>query len=133
MNSPTEDITPEKADYLARCFVNGAARHAATGNFEPITANFHERFLSHPWVRDSIKEGWDRELRMHMTSVAKIKLMRKEQLGDIEALMPDKRWIEQARKDAERYAKAAQWRKEKLPQTMDAAGMLMRLGFGSEA
>ena len=133
MNSQTETMTPEKADYLARCFVNGAARHAATGNFEPITANFHERFLDHPWVRDSIKEGWDRELRMHMTHVAKIKLMKTEPLGDIDALMPDKRWVEQARTDAARYAKAAQWRKENLPQTMDAAGMLKRLGFGSEA
>ena len=32
-------------------------------------------------------------------------------MGDIEALMPDKKWVEQARKDAERYSKAAQWRK----------------------
>ncbi len=46
----SEIMTPDLADYRARCFVNGAARHAATGNFEPITANFHERFLSHPQV-----------------------------------------------------------------------------------
>lgn len=132
MNSPTENITPEKADYLARCFVNGAARHAATGNFEPITANFHERFLSHPWVRDSIKEGWDRELRAHMTQIAKLKLMNREVLGDIEALMPDKKWVSQARTDADRYRKAAEWRKANMPQTMDAAGILKRFGFGGQ-
>ena len=127
----TEQMTPEKADFRARCFVNGAARHAATGNFEPITANFHERFLSHPWVRDSIAEGWDRELRGHLVHVARLKLMRKEQLHDIEALMPDKKWVEQARTDAVRYRKAADWRKANRPQTMNAEGMLRRFGFGA--
>lgn len=129
----TENMTPDLADYKARCFVNGAARHAATGNFEPITANFHERFLSHPWVRDSITEGWDRELRGHLTRVAKLRYMRGEPVGDIEALMPDKKWVEQARKDAERYSKAAQWRKANVPETMSAEGMLKRFGYGSEA
>ena len=128
----TGPMTPDLADFKARCFVNGAARHAATGNFEPITANFHERFLDHPWVRDSITEGWDRELRMHLTRVAKLKYIRGEPVGDIDALMPDKRWVEQARTDAASYAKAAQWRKENRPSTMDAEGMLKRFGYRSE-
>lgn len=128
----TETMTPDLADYRARCFVNGAARHAKTGKYEPITANFHERFLSHPWVRESIAEGWDRELRMHLTRVAKLKYMRLEPVGDIEALMPDRKWIDQQKVDAERYRKAADWRKVNVPQTMSAEGMLKRFGFGSE-
>ena len=127
------EMTPALADFKARCFVNGAARHAKTGNFEPITANFHERFLSHPWVRESITEGWDRELRMHLTHVARLKYMRGEPVGDIEALMPDGKWVEQQKIDAERYRKAAQWRKANMPNTMDAAGLLRRFGYGSEA
>lgn len=125
----SENMTPDLADYRARCFVNGAARHAATGNFEPITANFHERFLTHPWVRDSIAEGWDRELRSHLTLAAKLRYMRGEPVGDIEALMPDRKWTDQARTDAVRYRKAAAWRKENKPQTMDAKGMLRRFGI----
>ena len=128
-----ETMTPALADYKARCFVNGAARHAKTGNYEPITANFHERFMSHPWVRESIVEGWDRELRIHMVHVAKIRLMRKEPIGEIETLMPDQKWIEQQKVDAVRYRKAAQWRKANVPETMSAEGMLKRFGFGSEA
>ena len=128
-----ETMTPALADYKARCFVNGAARHSKTGNYEPITANFHERFLSHPWVRESIAEGWDRELRIHMVHVAKIRLMRKEPIGEIETLMPDQKWIEQQKIDAVRYRKAAQWRKANVPETMSAEGMLKRFGYGSEA
>lgn len=127
----SEPITHEQADFRARCFVNGAARHATTGNFEPITANFHERFLSHPWVRESIAEGWDRELRGHLIHVARLALIRGDQLSNIEALMPDKKWVEQARTDADRYRKAAEWRKANKPQTMSAEGMLRRFGIGA--
>ena len=129
----TETITPELSDYRARCFVNGAARHDATGNWEPITGQFHERFLSHPWVRESISEGWDRELRMHLIHTAKIAIMRKMPLPSVENLMPDKRWVEAAKIDADRYRKAAEWRKANRPETMSAIGMLKRFGIGIQS
>lgn len=125
-------MTQDLADYRARCFVNGAARHAKTGNFEPITGNFHERFLDHPWVRASIVEGWDRELRMHLIRVAKISYTRGLPVGDIEDLMPDKQWIEKAQKEAERYRKAGEWRNKNVPLNMDVDGMLKRFGFGDQ-
>lgn len=128
----SEVMTPELADYRARCFVNGAARHAKSGKIEPITANFHERFLSHPWVRDSITEGWDRELRMHLTRVVKQRFMGGEAVSDIESLMPDRKWVENARNDAQRYRKAADWRKDNRPNTMSAEGMLRRFGIGHD-
>lgn len=122
-------MTLDLADYKARCFVNGARRHGATGNWEPISGNFHDRFLSHPWVRESITEGWGRELRMHLIHTAKMKLLREEPLSDIECLMPDKKWVEEAKNDADRYRKAAEWRDAKGGATISAEGLLKRFGI----
>jgi len=126
----TEDVmTPEKADFRARCFVNGVRRHGVTKKIEPVSGEFHERFLSHPWVRESITEGWGMELRMHLIHVAKTRLMRKEQIGEVESLMPNKEWIAAAKTNADRYRKAAEWRDAKGGATISAEGLLKRFGI----
>lgn len=121
-------MTPERADYLARNFVNGLCKHGKTGKMEPAAGCFHERFMSHPWVRESITECWDRELRGHLVHVCKLKLMRREPIGDIEMLMPDRKWVEDAKHKASRYAAAARWRHKKYGKT-DGVALLRRIGI----
>ena len=54
-----EQLSPEQiADYRARCYVNGVRKHGRTGIIEPASGEFSERFLPHPWVRESVTEGW---------------------------------------------------------------------------
>lgn len=130
--SRTEIMTPERADYLARNFVNGLRKHGRSGKMEPASGEFHERFLSHPWVRESITEGWDRELRGHLIHVCKIRLMSHEALGDIESLMPDASWVSSTKHDAERYRKAAQWREKNGGNGIDVSGLLSRFSIGAQ-
>lgn len=124
----TEVMTPSLADFKARCFVNGVHRHSKSGKVEPIGGQFAERFLSHPWVRDSVKEGWGRELRMHLIQACKIKLMRNEPIGDIEGLMPDQKWISDAKRQAEIFRKAAEWRDQTYGK-VNGDDILRRLGI----
>lgn len=125
----TEIMTPELADYRARCFVNGVHRHSVSGNMEPKGGEFHERFLLHPWVRESVTEGWGLDLRQHLIHVVKIKLMRGETIGPIESLMPDRKWVANCKHNADRYRKAAEWRDAKGPPAIDAKGLLRRFGI----
>lgn len=125
----TELLTPDMADYRARCFVNGVRRHGKSGKMEPASGEFHERFLSHPWVRESIAEGWGKELRSHLVRVCKIRLMRGETLGDITVLMPDKDWVASEKHHAERYRLAAEWRARQGGPSIDAEALLRRFGI----
>lgn len=127
-------MTPERADYAARCFVCGMRRHGVTGKMEPASGEFASRFLSHPWVRESITEGWGKELRGHLVQVYKTALMRKEQPNDIDRMMPDKVWVDAAKNNAQRYRAAQEWRDEKYGKA-DGARILERLGvrFGGAA
>lgn len=72
------DVRMKIADYEARCWVQGAKRYKfPDGSYrvEPIVANFHQRFLDHPWVREAIAEGWDRELRGHIVPIVRKHLL----------------------------------------------------------
>lgn len=124
------DETIDLADYKARCFVNGVRRHGRSGKMEPASGEFHERFMDHPWVRESITEGWGKELRGHLIHVCKLKLLRNEPLGDIDGLMPDAKWVAAEKHNAERYRKAAAWRASNGSPLMDVEGMLRRYGIG---
>lgn len=124
----TEVMTPSLADFKARCFVNGVHRHSKSGKVEPIGGQFAERFLSHPWVRESITEGWGRELRGHLIQAAKIRLMRGEPIGDVGNLMPSREWVAAAKTNAEHYRKAAAWRASQGAPLIDSVGLMQRLG-----
>lgn len=127
-------MTPELADHRARCFVNGVRKHSVSGKFEPATAEFHNRFLSHPWVRDSIKEGWDRELRGHLILTCRRLLMSGDSLHDVESLMPSKSWVDYERVNAKRYRAAAEWRAKQGAPSIDPQGLMRRFGLeGPEA
>ena len=121
-------MTPDLADYRARCFVSGVRRHGRSGKMEPASGEFHERFLNHPWVRESIMEGWDRELRGHLAHACKVRVMRGERLGEIESLMPDQGWVAAAKHNAARYRAAQQWRDETYGK-VDGVALLRRLGI----
>lgn len=115
------------ADYQARCWVQGSKKYKfADGSerIEPIVANFHARFLEHPWVREAVTEGWDRDLRMHV-----IRIVRKHILDgghvsslNIVDLMPPKDWIDNAKMEAQRTREAKEWQDKVIAEhgSMDA-------------
>ncbi len=123
----TEQMTPEKADYMSRCFVNGLRRHGKSGKMEPASGEFSQRFLSHPWVRESVTEGWDKELRGHLIRTVKIRLMRDESYQAIEDLMPPRKWVDDAKHHAARYRSAADWQKKNLHKGYGLQSMLSGL------
>lgn len=127
MNINFDEMTPEKADFYARCFVNGMRMHGRSKKLEPAHGEFANRFLSHPWVRESVTQGWGRELRSHLILVCKRCYMRKQHPGTIETLMPPKEWVEAAKRNAERYAMAAQWQKDNRPEGFGFKAMLTAL------
>lgn len=123
-----EIMTPELAEYRARCFVTGVHRHCKSGKMEPIGGQFSDRFITHPWVRESIIEGWERELRSHLVIVARLRLMRGEQIGDIENLMPDQKWVEAAKHQAAIYRRAQGYREATYGKVSGEA-FLRRMGI----
>jgi hypothetical protein len=111
-------------DYWVRIFVNGATKDKQ-GHTIPASGEWSDRFLSHPWVRDSVKEGWARDLRGHVIQrVKRLHMQRdaarkaydvsirsvRDSVPSIEDLMPDKDWMERRREDASREAQAKEWR-----------------------
>lgn len=132
MNTSTENMTPEKADWMARCFVNGAKRHATSGKVEPLGGEFHDRFIAHPWVRASITEGWGRDLRAHLIRVVRVRLMRGLTYDDIDELMPPREWVEAARTQAQRFKAAADWQKENMPNGIVPKGIFRSMPMGDD-
>lgn len=110
------DFWIKKADYDARCWVQGSKRYRlndGTYRTDPIVGNFHARFQEHPWVREAIAEGWDRDLRGHIVFAVRKHIMAGGHPAalTIESLMPPKEWIEAAKDQARRANEAEQWRK----------------------
>ena len=121
-----ELITPEIADFRARAFVNGLRRHEVSGKMEPCAGEFSQRFMEHPWVRDSVMEGWGRELRSHLIQTVKLRIMRKLPYDNIESLMPSKDWVDDARDFAADCRRAAEAREKLWPNTGLAVSYLLR-------
>lgn len=124
----TEQTTIGQADYRARCYVNGVRKHGGTGVIEPAPGEFSDRFLPHPWVRESLTEGWGRELRSHLILTVKRRLIEGLPIDRIEDLMPDRSWVDAAKYHAEIYRKAKVWREEKYGKS-DGEALLRRLGI----
>lgn len=111
-------------DYWVRIYVNGATKDKQ-GNTIPASGEWSDRFLSHPWVRQSSNEGWARDLRSHVIQrVKRLHMQRdaarkhydvsirtvRDSVPNIEELMPDKEWVERRREDARKEAQAKEWR-----------------------
>lgn len=120
-------MTPEKADYLARCHVNGMRLHGRSKKMEPASGEFSNRFASHPWCREATAEGWARELRSHLILTVKRRIMLKEPYDVIEGLMPPKEWVEQAKFNAARYRAAADWQKKNMPHPIALTALLDKI------
>lgn len=127
MNINFDEMTPEKADFYARCYVNGMRMHSASKKLEPAHGEFSSRFITHPWARESISEGWDRELRSHLILKCKLAYMRKSNPGDVESLMPPRDWVDAAKHNAVRYRSAAEWQKANLPKSVGLMAMVRAL------
>lgn len=96
--------------FRARCYVCGWRTHPKTEQMEPISGEFHERFIDHPMVAQAIAEVWDRDLRSHLVHCVARRMFRGDDHSDHDALMPDAVWIKHTRMNAERYRLAAEWR-----------------------
>jgi hypothetical protein len=122
------EISPDKrARYRARCIVNGMRKHGKTGKLEPDDQMFSELFLPHPWVRESISEGWDRELRQYLIHIVTLRIMQDKPTDVIEDLMPSRQWVDDAKHHAARYAAASAWQKENLPESFGFSALLSRI------
>lgn len=110
------------ADNIARSYVQGEKPYKLNGSketdapsWQPVVGQFHDRFHSHPWVREALAEGWDRDLRSHMVKAAKRMLIDGKSLKGVVAgdLMPkDREAIELWRQQAARAKSAAEWREK---------------------
>lgn len=138
MNPVKPSMTPEKADYMARCFVNGAERHSKSGEIEPITGAWGPRFQQHPWCIQSDEEGWGKELRMAVVAAARRRIMGGKMPSDIsiEDMMPPRDLIEHWKRQSERAESAARWRRANPDHPsirglseIDPEGLLRRLGI----
>lgn len=121
-------MTPDRADYLARVFVNGMRRHGVTGKMEPASGEFAPRFATHPWCREATTEGWAKELRSHLVLTVKRRIMTGQSYDVIENLMPPKEWVDAAKFNAERYRSSQQWRDETYGRISGEA-FLKRMGI----
>ena len=126
MNTFTDQMTPERADWNARCFVNGMKRHGVTGKMEPASGEFASHFLRHPWAREAVVEGWGKELRSHLILAVKRRIMMGQPHNDIDTLMPSRDWVDYAKQQAARYAEAAEFQKSNMPGG-DMSGWIARL------
>ena len=106
----TEIMTVDRADYAARCFVLGMRRNGTNGKMVPASGEFSSRFMSHPWVRESITEGWARELRTHLILTVKMRAMVNRSYQNIEELMPPKDWVSEAKQKAAKDRAGLEWR-----------------------
>lgn len=110
------DLTPERADLLARSFVNGLVdeiKHGEkTGRKVIHTAHWSPVFIGHPWVDAAEAEGWGRDLRMAVIRAVKRRMMVGQPHHDIDQLMPSKDWVDFVREKAARERIAVQWRNE---------------------
>jgi len=134
----TELISPDLAEYRARCVVQGYERHEVSGNIEPISGSWSMRFLSHPWVRQAEAEGWSRDLRASCVFAAKQRIMLGVKPNDLnpEDVMPKTEYVEHWRNEARKAREAYEWRKAnpnhpsiKGLAEIDPEALLRRLGI----
>lgn len=106
------DMTPEKAEFMARCLVSGSEKHSKSGKIEPISGAWSGRFRTHPWVEQADDEGWARELRSACVAGAKQRILAGVKPNDIlaEHVMPRRDIVERWRREAQRAREAAEWR-----------------------
>lgn len=121
-------------DREARVFVNGI-RFKKYHNGHPDQwdidhGNFHKRWIELPLVRQSIVEGWDKDMRQHLVGVIRALLTRVVQAmppadlvalkgQDVQAIlskvpldrtMPEAALVDHWRRQAQRYREADGWR-----------------------
>lgn len=122
------EMTPEKADYIARMFVNGPRRHGVTGKMVPASGEFAPRFASHPWCREATTEGWAKELRGHLVTTIVRRIWSRQPYDMIETLMPPREWVDTAKLNAARTRSATEWRDQRYGK-IDGEQFLKAIGI----
>lgn len=109
-------IDHERADYMARVFVNGLRDtqvpkgHEMHGKRIIDGSGWTALFLSHPLVKRAEIEGWAPNLRSHVIRVVRGRIMLGKPYNNLPDLMPDREVVDHWSRQAERFRLAAEWR-----------------------
>lgn len=110
------DMTIEKADYMARVFVNGI-RDAKVRKDSDLygkkiidSGKWSVHFIGHPWVKRAEAEGFGRDLRQMCVHAARARILARADYSNVADLMPSEAEIDVMSANAKRYALAAEWR-----------------------
>ena len=113
----SEQMSAEQAKWKAQGFVYGIHFHEKTKRWEPRYGGyFADRFLGHPWVRESISEGWGAELRGTLVRAVTQRMLLRQTYDVINDLMPEATLIKHWKEQAARYRSAAEWREQIVEQ-----------------
>lgn len=132
------DMTPEKADFMARCFVNGSEKHSKSEKVEPISGEWSVRFQSHPYVMQAEAEGWGLELRMSCIGAARERIMAGVKPINMKPqdVMPKPEYVAYWKDQARREREATEWRRANPDHPsikglveIDPEALLRRLGI----
>jgi hypothetical protein len=111
------------SEHRARCYIQGSRFHEKLKSVQPIVGEWSVHFRSHPRVREAEAEGWARDLRAACVAECKRRLMKGEDPGEPDDLMPKrKEWWDGVRSQAarERAATAARDNNDRLAGTANA-------------
>lgn len=100
------------ADHRARVIVCGLCEHTSKTGAPVMRLNstgFSREWMQHPWVREAMAEGWDRDLRASAIRRVFRSIMAKQDPHDVSRHLPSKELRDHWRSRAARYAAARDW------------------------
>lgn len=135
MNQQTPRTLPgnfvELCDWRARKRICASAWSDKTKRDEIIGYRFHPLIADWPICREAEANGWGKELRAAMIATL-ARAMRAGYDPDLRDVIPKEDWLNNTRRNAERYRKAAEWQAQNLPAAFDARRFLGRIMASGE-
>ena len=124
-----DEMTPDRADFMARVFVCGLRDaevkpgHPLHGKRIIASGQWSAHFHSHPWVKGAETEGFSSLLRTHCIHAVKRRIMAGANYSNVTDLMPDRSLMDHWSTQSERYRLAAEWREKAAAEhgSVDAA------------
>jgi hypothetical protein len=122
----------EICDRRARKAVCAMAYNDKTGRDEIVGFRFNPLIADWPICKQSEAEGWGKDLRSALIHTVRQQMFLGQDIDVAKALPPDK-WVNQRRKDAERYRKAAEWQANNLTATFNSRKFVSNLMASGES
>lgn len=124
--------------HAAAMIVCGVQQNPVTKRAEPASGQWGPAWLEHGLVRQSVREGWARDLRMFARLAVTRRVMEitkhtpsqmprfEDVVRDVDDFLPkDREWIQAARDGAERDQLAAEYRNAKSPRDTEATDRIV--------